>query len=150
MSNVGVEQLESFLNEKLKEDLKLYETSLKQFADEIQEYNQLKHSITAIQNDLGKSFKTQINVGGDFFMQAKVPDTEKILVNIGCNVYLEFTLEEAAKYVQMRINILEKQANLIKDELCKTKAHIKMTLLLIGEKTQLHTSWEKFIVVHLV
>lgn len=140
MSNLNAEHLEVFLQDKLKPSLQIYETSLKKLNDEIVEYTQLKHSIAAIQNDLGTTFKTKVNIGGDFFIQAKVPNTEKILVNIGCQVYVEFTLEEAGKYVQMKLNILEKEADVIRDELCKTKAHIKMTLLLLGERTGLYSS----------
>lgn len=144
MSNITQDQLESFLNDRLKLDLGIYEAHLKQQNSEIVEYNQLKQTIAAIQNDLGKSLKTQVNIGGDFFMQAKVPNTEKILVNVGCNVYLELTLEEAAKFGQMKINILEKQAEVIREEVCKIKAHIKMTLLAIGEVTELlRATWKE-------
>lgn len=138
MSNVPTDKLEEFINGKLKEDLKYYEQHLKQLTDETLEYTQLKHQITAIKNELpGDSFKTQVNIGGDFFMQAKVPSKEKILVNIGLDTYVEFTLDEAERYAQMKMNILEKQAEVVRDEVCRIKAHIKLCLLAIGDKTQL-------------
>lgn len=137
MSNVTSEKLEEFINGKLKEDLKYYEEHLKQITEENVEYTQLKHQITTIKNDLpGDNFKTQVNIGGDFFMQAKIPSKEKILVNIGLNTYLEFTLDEAEKYAQMKMNILDKQSEVIRDEVCKIKAHIKLCLLVLGDKAQ--------------
>lgn len=138
MSHVTMERVEDFINGKLKEDLKYYEQHLKQLTDESLEYTQLKHQVTTIKNHLpGDSFKTQVNIGGDFFMQAKVPSKETILVNVGLNTYVEFSLDEAERYALMKTNILDKQAEVIRDEVCKIKAHIKLCLLAIGDKTQM-------------
>ncbi|XP_063706389.1 protein UXT homolog [Culicoides brevitarsis] len=137
MSKVTTEKLEEFINGKLKEDLKYYEQHLQQLTAENLEYTQLKHQITTIKTLPGDSFKTQVNIGGDFFMQAKVPSKETILVNIGLNVFVEFTLDEALKFAQMKINILDKQAEIVRDEVCRIKAHIKLCLLAMGDKTQL-------------
>lgn len=138
MLNFSTDKVETFINDKLKEDLKTYEAYLKRLTDETIEYTELKNLITTIKDDLpGNVLKTQINIGADFFMQAKVPNKEKILVDIGLGIYVEFTLDEAQKYVQMKINILEKQADVIRDEVCKVKAHIKLALLVIGDRTEL-------------
>uniref|UniRef100_A0A336LXH0 Ubiquitin-like protein 5 n=1 Tax=Culicoides sonorensis TaxID=179676 RepID=A0A336LXH0_CULSO len=138
MSKASADKIEEFINDKLKEDLKYYEQHLKQLSEETIEYTQLKNQINTLKNDLpGKSFKTQVDIGSNFFMQAKVPSKDKILVNVGLNVFIEFTLEEAEKYVQMKINILEKQSDVVRDEVCKIKANIKLCLLALGDKTRL-------------
>jgi prefoldin alpha subunit len=130
------EQLESFINDHLKEDLKNYEQQLAKINTDISEYLQIKKVIEHIKDD--KVLKTQVNIGGSFFMQAKVNDLEKMLVNVGLDVYVEFTLDEAVKYVDFKVKVLTKEADVIREESLKTRANIKLALLCIGEQQNMY------------
>ena len=70
-------------------------------------------------------------------MNAKVENTEKILVNIGLNHFVEFKLDEALKFIDMKVRIITKQAELVREKSVETRANIKLALLCIGEKQNL-------------
>ncbi|XP_059614257.1 protein UXT homolog [Phlebotomus argentipes] len=121
------------LHSQLMQDLETYERQLQRINAEISEYQQLKATVVVIESDLRTGFKTQVNIGANVFVQARVQDTEKILVNVGMNHYVEFSLEEALKFVDFRIRVLTKHSDVIRDEVIKTKAKIKLGLLCVQQ-----------------
>lgn len=133
------EQIESFIEDVLRENLKQYEAYINKTNAEIMEYVQLKNVCESISQDLSDGFKTQVNVGGNFFMAANVPDASKILVNIGLNHYVEFTIMEAIKFCDFKIKSMENEANVIREKSIETRAQIKLALLSIAEKENLLT-----------
>lgn len=135
--NIGdtVLKYENFINDVLKEDLRKLEIRMQQVNAEISDLIQQKHTLKVITDKSihPRGFKTQINLGCNFFMEASVPDTSKMLVNIGLNHYLEFTIEEVNKYLDIRIKAFEQKAAEIQTKAAETKAHIKLMLFGIGE-----------------
>lgn len=75
-----------------------------------------------------------MNIGANIYMQAKVPDPRKILLHLGKNVYVEFELDEALKYIDLRNRILTKEAEVIREESIKTRARIKLALICLGDE----------------
>ncbi|XP_061496729.1 protein UXT homolog [Anopheles gambiae] len=137
---MSTEDVEAFVHEHLKEDLRMYETQLKLINAEIMEYVQLKNMIeTILGQERREEFKTQVNIGGNMFMKARADSVEHILVDVGLKVYVEFTIEEASRYVDVKIKVLTKQADTIRDKSIETRANIKLALLVIGDSQRLHT-----------
>ena len=52
-------------------------------------------------NDLHE-MKTMINVGCEFYMQASVPSTDRVYVDIGLGVHVDFSRAEALQFIQER------------------------------------------------
>ncbi|XP_041763172.1 protein UXT homolog [Anopheles merus] len=137
---MSTEDVEAFVHEHLKEDLRMYETQLKLINAEIMEYVQLKNMIeTILGQERREEFKTQVNIGGNMFMKAGADSVEHILVDVGLKVFVEFTIEEASRYVDVKIKVLTKQADTIRDKSIETRANIKLALLVIGDSQRLHT-----------
>lgn len=128
-------RIESFVNDKLRSDLQRYEEFLIRNNAEIMEYMELQKFVQNIENYMADGFKTQVNIGGNIFMQAKVDNTDHILVNVGLHHYLEFTPPEAVKFCTMKISALEKESEVIREKSVETRAHIKMALLCLSEKS---------------
>ncbi|GAB0093227.1 UXT [Sergentomyia squamirostris] len=128
--SLTLEKVEEF-HSNLMMDLETYERALQRLNTEVSEYHQLRATIVVINKDLRNGFKTQVNVGANIFMKAKVSSADKILVNIGMNHYVEFSIEEAIKFVDIRIQILTKQTDLIREEVIKTKAKLKLSLICV-------------------
>lgn len=126
---------ESFINDVLKEDLRKLEFRLQQVNAEIADLVQQKHTLKVITDKKihPNGFKTQVNIGCNFFMEASVPDTSKLLMNVGLNHHLEFTIEEAYRYLDVRIKAFEEKAEELLTKAAETKAHIKLMLFGIGE-----------------
>lgn len=141
-STKSSEQIESFIEDVLRENLKEYEAYINKANAEIMEFVQLKNVCESISQHLSNGFKTQVNIGGNFFMAANVPDASKILVNIGLNHYVEFTVNEAIKFCDFKIKSMENEATVIRDKSIETRAQIKLALLSIAEKERLlKTTW---------
>uniref|UniRef100_A0A182RWJ8 Uncharacterized protein n=1 Tax=Anopheles funestus TaxID=62324 RepID=A0A182RWJ8_ANOFN len=137
---MSTENVENFVQEHLKEDLRVYEMQLKQLNGEIMEYVQLKHMIeTILGEDRREGFKTQVNIGGNMFMKARADNVDHILVDVGLKVYVEFKIDEALRFVDMKIKVLTKQADVVRDKSIETRANIKLALLVIGDSQRLHT-----------
>ncbi|XP_076384903.1 protein UXT homolog [Megalopta genalis] len=126
---------ETIVNDVLKDDLLSLEQKLDSKNTEIAEFVQLKSVIATLQdNEFDKcGFKTQINVGQNFYIEAQVPDASTILLDIGLGHYLELTLDRALVVINARIKLLEEQIALYRKEIAKAKAHIKLILLLLRE-----------------
>ncbi|CAB3246267.1 unnamed protein product [Arctia plantaginis] len=130
-----IKKYEHFIHDVLKEDLRQLELRLQQVNAEIADLIQQKHTLKIVTdiNIHPDGFKTQMNLGCNFFMEAAVTDTSSLLINIGLNHYLEFTLDEANKYLDVRIKAFEKKAEEMHTKAAQTKAHIKLMLFGIGE-----------------
>ncbi|XP_076392789.1 uxt prefoldin-like subunit [Megachile rotundata] len=128
-------KFETFINEVLKEDLAKLEQKIDAKNADIGEFLQLKSTITTLQNnDLDKNgFKTQVDVGQNFFIEAHIPDASTILLDIGLGHYVELSLNDALAVINVRIKLLEQQITHLRKEVAKTNAHIKLLLLGIGE-----------------
>ncbi|EFN75499.1 protein UXT homolog [Harpegnathos saltator] len=126
-------EFEAFVNDVLKADLAQLSDKLDSKNADIAEFIQLKSIITTFQNtDIEKTgFKTQVDIGNSFFVQAQVTDASKILLNIGLGLYVEFTLNEALVVINVRIKLLEGQIANLRRAIARTNAHIKLILLCI-------------------
>ncbi|KOC62009.1 Protein UXT like protein [Habropoda laboriosa] len=137
--NPDIEQkilkFETFVNDVLKTDLAQLEQKLDSKNADVAEFIQLKSTITTLQaNEFDKNgFKTQVDVGQNFFIEAHVPDASKILLDVGLGHYVEFSLNDALVIINVRIKLLEKQIANIRKEIAKISAHIKLILLGIME-----------------
>lgn len=133
MENVEINEkilrYESFINDVLKEDLKLIHGQLEKKNTDIAEWVQLKTVlITLNENDMMDGFKTKMDIGTNVFAQVNVADASKILVNVGCNLYVEFTIKEALKFTEQTIEYLNKQIKILRTTSAEIKARIKLVL----------------------
>jgi prefoldin alpha subunit len=120
---------ESFVNDVLKEDLKKVHTRYEKLTSEIAEYIQLKSFIQSI-SDIGVAggVKTKMDLGCSFYIQANISDTSTILVDVGLGHYVEFSMEEALRFIEKRVNLLNLQIGKLRKDSAKTKAMIKLVL----------------------
>ncbi|XP_017879883.1 protein UXT homolog [Ceratina calcarata] len=128
-------KFETFINDVLKEDLAQLEQKLDSKNADVAEFLQLKTMINTLEsNGLDKSgFKTQVDIGQNFFIEAQVPDASTILLDVGLGHYVEFSLNDALAVINVRIKLLEKQIANLRKEIARTNAHIKLILLGIRE-----------------
>ncbi|XP_074110100.1 uxt prefoldin-like subunit [Cotesia typhae] len=124
-------KFEKFINEVLKSDLKKFEEKLDVKNTELAEFIQLKSVITTLKNtECNESgFKTQVDLGNNFFIQATVEDASKIFLDVGLGYYVEFNLDEAVVLINVRVKLLEMQISNLRKEISKTNAHIKLLLM---------------------
>ncbi|KAJ3001511.1 UNVERIFIED_CONTAM: hypothetical protein HDU68_006818 [Siphonaria sp. JEL0065] len=129
-----IDKYETFLTRKLQPDLKkVLDERDKVYEDtaDLKLLNQI-----ALIKDNGKNgspLKTLVDVGCDFYMQAKVANTNLINVFVGLDCHVEFTLDEAVVFIKKKEKYLEKKAEALTDRALKIKAQIKLVLAAIQE-----------------
>ncbi|KAI8985403.1 hypothetical protein BDB01DRAFT_759333 [Pilobolus umbonatus] len=94
-----VEKYDTFINTKLKPSLqKVLEERDTVFAT-ISEYHKVNTQISLIEDNELKELKTMVDLGSQFYCQAHIPDTKYIYINVGFGFHVQFTLEEAKKFI---------------------------------------------------
>merc|ERR1712179_100283 len=126
-----VAQYETFLNETLRTDLKNTLTLRDKIYQEQAEYLALRNSINAIKlAELvpGEPLKTKVDLGCNFYCQARIPDPTKIFVSVGLGFFLELSLDEALEFIKKKDTELSKEANKLTSDCAKLKANIKLVI----------------------
>ena len=129
--NTKIARFETFLNETLRTDLKRTLELRDKIYEEQAEYLALRNSINAIKlADLvpGEPLKTKVELGCQFYCQARVEDPTKICVSVGLGFFLELTLEEALQFLEKKDRALSKEADRLTEDCSQLKANIKLVL----------------------
>lgn len=132
-----VRKYETFLNDKLKIDLKVTHDARDKIYQQIAEYIQLKQVISAIKLDKDYTFKkplrTKVDLGCNFYCQASVEDCSRIYVLVGYGYYLEMTLGEAETFIEKKIATLQGKCQMFLRDSAKIKAHIRLVMEALRE-----------------
>ncbi|KAJ1336752.1 prefoldin, alpha subunit [Batrachochytrium salamandrivorans] len=144
--NPQILRYESFVNDRLRKDLMQVLDARDKLYERIAQILQLRNQIQVIQKQPGGNLKSMMNVGCDFFMKAQIPDTSKIILNVGLNVFVEMSLEEAVKFLEIREKQLECQTEKLTSKASEIRAHIKLVLKAIEEVELLDINYAKFLV----
>ncbi|KAK3585896.1 hypothetical protein CHS0354_038432 [Potamilus streckersoni] len=125
-----VVEYEKFLNETLRSDLRKILEARDKIYSQTAEYLQLKNVIERMkETDLSQDeLKTKVDLGCNFYCQANVPDVSKIFVCVGFGFYVEFTLEEALRFIEKKTARLTEEANNLTKDASKVKANINIIL----------------------
>ncbi|XP_050032145.1 protein UXT [Dermacentor andersoni] len=123
-------QYETFLNDVLKEDLRRCLEERDRICAKLAELLQLRTVVERIQEVAAnkETFRTQVDLGCNFYVQAVVPDVSKIFVQVGMGFFVELTHEETLWFVGRREALLEAELQRVSKESANIKAHIQMVL----------------------
>ncbi|PPE01930.1 hypothetical protein GOBAR_DD01070 [Gossypium barbadense] len=97
-----IQKFEEFVDRRLKPDL----------VHAIAERSDLRKNIENLEKNSVTSLRTLVNLGSEVYMQAEVPDTQRIFVDVGLGFHVEFTWSEALKFISLREEKLESQMEL--------------------------------------
>ncbi|XP_028088986.1 protein UXT homolog isoform X2 [Camellia sinensis] len=122
-----VQRFEEFVDHRLKPDL----------VHAIAESSDLRKSIENLEKNSVTSLRTLVNLGSEVYMQADVPDTRRIFVDVGLGFHVEFTWSEALNYIIAREEKLARQIEEYTRLIASIKAQIKMVCEGIRELLQL-------------
>ena len=94
---------------------------------------ELRNNVQLLLDQKQTSLKTQVNLGSDFYVQAKVPDTSKIFVSVGLGFHAELTLDEAVALCTQREAHYTSVAEELTERAARLKARIKLVYGAIDE-----------------
>ncbi|XP_077370274.1 protein UXT isoform X2 [Festucalex cinctus] len=112
-------QYERFIDEVLKKDLQcvcvcvyiyIFLRRVMEQRDAVYEqvshYLQLKNTLQALQETDSQSLKADVDLGCNFYVQAKVEDSSKIFVLVGFGFFVEMDHTEALRFIDKKTNQL--------------------------------------------
>ncbi|KAF7123851.1 hypothetical protein RHSIM_Rhsim12G0077900 [Rhododendron simsii] len=97
-----VQRFEEFVDRRLKPDLARAIAERDKVFEQQKVFSDLKKNIENLEKNSVTSLRTLVNLGSEVYMQADVPDTRRIFVDIGLGFHVEFTWSEALNYIAAR------------------------------------------------
>ncbi|XP_059655789.1 uncharacterized protein LOC132302830 isoform X4 [Cornus florida] len=131
-----VQRFEEFVDRRLKPDLVKAIAQRDKIFEQQKTFSDLRRNIENMEKNSVTSLRTMVNLGSEVYMQAEVPDTRHIFVDIGLGFHVEFTWSEALNYITAREERLARQIEEYTHLIASIKAQIKMVLEGIRELLQ--------------
>lgn len=130
-----VAEYETFLNERLKTDLQAVLESRDLVFSDIADYMQLKNVIEQLQGRKADDtqLKTMVDLGCNFYAQARVPDPSRVCVAVGFGVFVEFSHREGLQFIDKKVAHLNKKAEDLTAKACQIKARIRAVVEALHE-----------------
>ncbi|XP_058010004.1 uncharacterized protein LOC110640052 isoform X2 [Hevea brasiliensis] len=97
-----IHKFEEFVDLRLKPDLVKAIAERDKVFEQQKIFSDLRRNIENLEKNSVTSLRTLINLGSEVYMQADVPDTQRIFVDIGLGFHVEFTWSEALNYISLR------------------------------------------------
>ncbi|KAG8493154.1 hypothetical protein CXB51_010510 [Gossypium anomalum] len=149
-----VQKFEEFVDRRLKPDLvhaiaERYELTTDKIFDQQKIFfvsvyfdtfscsSDLRKNVENLEKNSVTSLRTLVNLGSEVYMQAEVPDTQRIFVDVGLGFHVEFTWSEALKFISLREEKLERQIEEYTRLIASIKAQIKLVCEGIRELLQI-------------
>ena len=128
-------EYETFLNERLKVDLKLVLDNRDSIFSDIAGYLQLRNVIDRLQGGGVPStgLKSMVDLGCNFYTQARVHDASKVFVAVGFGFFVEFTHNEALQFIDKKVAQLNAKAEVLTEQECMIKARIRVVVEALRE-----------------
>ncbi|XP_077370275.1 protein UXT isoform X3 [Festucalex cinctus] len=121
-------QYERFIDEVLKKDLQRVMEQRDAVYEQVSHYLQLKNTLQALQETDSQSLKADVDLGCNFYVQAKVEDSSKIFVLVGFGFFVEMDHTEALRFIDKKTNQLTAFTDQLTKDCAKIKANIRLVL----------------------
>ncbi|XP_059447789.1 uncharacterized protein LOC132179156 isoform X2 [Corylus avellana] len=97
-----VQRFEEFVDRRLKPDLIQAIAERDKVFEQQKVFLDLRRNIENLQKNSVTSLRTLVNLGSEVYMQADVPDTQRIFVDVGLGFHVEFTWPEALNFISLK------------------------------------------------
>ncbi|ORZ35490.1 Prefoldin subunit-domain-containing protein [Catenaria anguillulae PL171] len=128
-----VDKYQAFVNERLRSDLEQVLALRDRVMEQIAEYGKLASQVQTIKDTGLSELKTQVDLGSNFYVQAKVPDTTYVYVNVGFGFHVQLTQDETLAFVERKTKHLQKLADKYTSQASEIRAHMQIILSTIDE-----------------
>ncbi|XP_068634391.1 uncharacterized protein [Aristolochia californica] len=132
-----VQKFEEFVDSRLKPDLVRAIAERDKIFEKQKIFSDLKKNIETLEKNGVTSLRSSVNLGSEVYMQADVPDTRHIFVDVGMGFHVEFTWSEALEFITVKQARLDKQLEEYTHLIASIKAQIKMVYEGIRELLQI-------------
>ncbi|CAN0889921.1 Protein UXT homolog [Linum grandiflorum] len=124
-----IRKFEEFVDGRLKPDLVKAIVERDKIFEQQKIFSDLKKNIENLEKNSVTSLRTLVDIGSEVYMQADVPDTQRIFVDVGLGFHVEFTWSEALNFISLREEKISRQI----DDYTKLIASIKTQIKTVVE-----------------
>ncbi|XP_055801218.1 uncharacterized protein LOC129870322 isoform X3 [Solanum dulcamara] len=132
-----VRRFEEFIDRRLKPDLVHAIAERDKVFEQQNFFSDLRSNLENLVKNSVTNLKTLVNIGSEVYVQADVPDTTHIFVDVGLGFHVEFTWSEALNYISAREEKLARQIEEYTRLIASIKVQVKMVCEGIRELLQL-------------
>ncbi|WWC71264.1 uncharacterized protein I206_105217 [Kwoniella pini CBS 10737] len=97
------------LQNSLLPELEMTRHNLMIMENDISEYENLRGKIEELEKLDGNSIETLTEMGAGIWVEAKIPDTNVITLDLGYDLHMDMNLKEAKEYVIKKVEILKRK-----------------------------------------
>lgn len=127
--------VEKVLKGKLRQCMEVYRKDLAV----LDQCRELRENIIMLLRDDVTELETMVEIGCQFYAKAFVPDTSRIILDVGLGFRMEMGLEEARDFLELRMESLEQRLELHCKRTSKVKADIHEALHMLDLMMQVRT-----------
>jgi len=102
-----MEKYDEHLEEVLKKQLTTALEDSKKTTALLEECRKLKSELEFLETNNFKELDTSYNLGCDVFVKAHVPNAKKIIIDIGCQHFMEMERKDGIKFLEKKIQFIE-------------------------------------------
>ncbi|XP_055800510.1 uncharacterized protein LOC129869897 isoform X2 [Solanum dulcamara] len=113
-----VRRFEEFIDRRLKPDLVHAIAERDKVFEQQIFFSDLRSNIENLEKNSVTNLKTLVNIGSEVYVQADVPDSTHIFVDVGLGFHVEFTWSEALNYISAREEKLARLRLLVLEPTC--------------------------------
>ncbi|KAJ8926157.1 hypothetical protein NQ314_021500 [Rhamnusium bicolor] len=130
-----IKEYETFVEDKLKEDLKDIEAILNEKTTKYKEWEDVKQVVKTVKEfkEKDSDMSVRLDIGSGIMATGEITDFENTYVCIGLGYMLQMDCDEADKYSNIRIKLLKREIDHFRKLAVDVKVHIKLVLLAINE-----------------
>ncbi|XP_062370403.1 protein UXT [Cinclus cinclus] len=121
------QRYEAFISDVLQRDLRRVQEQREAVFEQQAQVLQLRSALTRLQ-DAPAPLHTQVDLGCNFFVNAEVPDPQRVFVALGFGFFAELTLPEALRHLERRSSLLQRLSDSLTRDGAKIRAHIRLVL----------------------
>ncbi|XXG44243.1 hypothetical protein AAC387_Pa01g4101 [Persea americana] len=132
-----VKKFEEFVDLRLKPDLVHAIAQRDKVFEQQKVFSDLKRNIQNLEKNGVTCLRTSVNLGSEVYMQADVPDTRHIFVDVGLGFHVEFTWTEALEFISVKEARLARQVEEYTHLIARIKSQIKLVCEGIRELLQI-------------
>ena len=127
------QEFEALISERLRVELQAVQDERDRLYERISHLMELRNNMMMLQDRGSGAMKTQINLGCNFHVQARVPDTSWVYVNVGLGFHAQMTPAEAIAFSTQQEEALGKTVEALTQRAAKIKAQIKLAVAAVDE-----------------
>ncbi|XLR05505.1 hypothetical protein S83_071703, partial [Arachis hypogaea] len=115
-----------FVDRRLKPDLQRAIDERDKVFEQQKIFADLRRNIENLEKNSVTSLRTLVNLGSEVYLQAEVPNTQHIFVDVGLGFHVEFTWSAGLNYIQKREETIAKQIDEYNQSIASIKVQIKL------------------------